>query len=576
MLALALWAALSPASAAPDPAAELAVSLIEGARAGAVPHTWLDKHVDPGPSGWTEVTQTRWRRAFEAGGPVHTALARSAGVAHVARWSERARVVLEGVPMLSLVIDESQDPPRVVALEPTTCVQCPEPERYARDLIADIRRRGELGSRLRPGIELDVVGYVASQRGLQQQRWSAYLERYLLSSQDVADRIAGAVVHGVDGETVRVRYADGRDDTWHTTWSDRNGWAIRYDHLATNSPLRMDGSVPRAWRRGGKDRQVRFDTWRPPGRSTADGMGHVLGTAIAGAFADPRDDTALVFALDADRSLSGVFRVDPATDQVLQRVRVPTFSTRPRWGHAPWYAQWALAASPKADRVAVATPGGVFDLALAHGTSARVGRWTSEATALAWSMEGEVIVGLHDRRLVRGERTTELGTVGHPIALHHSADGLGVVTSAGEVLVLNGADVLRETTVCEGEASGAAIRERDRTWLVACGPSASVRAALVPWIEGEVFGVPGRGSPFGGVAWSPTGDMALLPDGEGPPTTWHPALDRARLQVGTEPAVRAGFSPDGDQVWTITDQGELAWWALDVLRQPRPMATTTP
>lgn len=548
-----------------DPAAELVAEMVDRARAGRLTLSWALTHVDPGPQGWTTVTRERWARALVADGPLTRALARSRGIAHLAREGGLTHVILDGAPLLSVAVDE-RGSLRIVSLEPTTCLACDERTRFVQDLVADVRRRGTLLPRLRPGIDLDVSAYLLANPSIASQHWTADLDTYLAVDTRVAQLLATAVVTGHDDTTVSLRYADGRTDRWTVTWNDRIGWRVDYLGLAPNSPLRLEGDAAKAWRRTSTERAARLESWRPTTRMLPDGAGIRLGQEAVGAAIDLHTDTVVIAAVDVDASLSAVFRVDPAQGAVLDRLALPSFSSRPTLPGEGWFTGWPVALDATGTRVAVATPDGVFLADLKARTTERAHRPSSSATALTFDTDGGLRVALADGRVLTDQGTTTLDVHGAPVAIASDRHGWSLVTDAGEVWLVDHADGsprLRHTA-CAGQATSAAWRPRDGSWLVSCGPASPHGHEIVPWFPGylEVFGTQ-PGPPDGATAFSPDGMRYVTPapDGAGS-VLWNDRTDRPEVVLGRRPLHQAVFSGDGDHLLGVTRTGDVIWWDL--------------
>lgn len=562
------------AALAAEPVEPLIRELLDAARDDVLEVAWIQDHVDPGPQGWSELAERTWSRAFEPGAPVRALLQRAQGIAHVAHADAYTRVVLDSLPLLSVVLREvpSADGStslRITSFEPTTCVSCDERTRFVKDLVADVRRRGVLAPRLTPGLDLEVSTWVELHPDLAERRWTAILESYLHADGRVADLVGGAVVYGLEDDRVRLRYPDGRVDQWRVVWRDDLGWRIAYEALDAESPLRLDDDEVPAWRRVEEARATRLATWRPTGELTPDGAGRRIGEAAVGAAPTTLDDTVVMAAIALDRSVSAVFRVDPASGEVLDRIPLPVeddrHTMRPVEG---WATRWPFSVRPDGTHAAVAMPLGVFEVDLVARVATRVRTPRLPVTAMAWTPEHTLALAMSDGTIEIGTTTLHVDTVGKPLALHVGERGLSWVTDAGEVVRGEGDAPLQIRRVCDGTAAGADLRERDGRWLVACGAGATASHALVPWYDGEVelYGTEGQAGPVA-AGWSEDGDRYAIARPEGGVWLWNALHQRREAGFGTQPLQDVVFSADGEYLLGLTPSGDVIWWHVNTARR---------
>lgn len=569
VLVAALWAALAPtgtsvAHAAPDPAAELVADVLEQLPRG-ISRAWIEEHVDPGPSGWTDTALAAWADLLDAEGPLAKAVSAGADVVHVEPGSKGPLVVVDTSPPLAVQLAQLDDTLEIASIRATSCTDCAPRVRWARDLGLAVRHGVSLGDRLRPGLELDITAHLAANRALVGQKWSAFLDLYLHHDHAVAAAVGGAHVRGVRGEVVDVRYPDGRVDTWRIVPDPTMGWRLDYASLAPDSPLRLDGAEARRWRRDSTVRRVRADTWEAHG-ALADGLGRRLGEGATGLGVDVRDDTVIIAAIDLDQTLAGTFRVDPVDGAVTGRVDLPIHRQRVLLDGRPWHVRWPASLHPRADRFAVTTPDGVRVVDLTEGESRSAGAWPAEVTALGWRGD-EVVVALADRRLVAGADVVPLPSRGAPVAVHAVGDRFEVVTDAGEVVVAGDAPRIH-AEVCDGDAVAAARRPSDGTWAVLCGPTARAHHALIAVAEASPpRRVGDRGVAGGAIDWHPDGHHLVAPTVDGVMGLWRRADGDVVATFSTEPLHALAFSADGDHLAGLDPHGRVGWWSLPEIRQ---------
>ena len=527
--------------------------------AGGPSDAWLDAHVDPGPAGWTRDRRDAWVRALRPAGPLARTLARAGGILHTAtRGADHAVLVLDTAPRLLAVLAPDG---RVRHLRPTACDRCPEPERWVRDLLADLRAAGGHGTRLRVATDVEVSAHVRAHRALDANRWPALLDRRLRDDLALRQRIAGALVTGVRGDIVTLRYADGGEDAWTVTFDEGRG-RLDYAGLPDASPLRLSLDDARAWRGTALRSQVRTHTWTPSWRVRGDGVGVEIGHAAVGAVVDPHDDTVLIVTLDPDRTLSAVFRVDPWTRAVVDRIPLPPIQARRHLPVPGWTARWPVALRPDTRALAVLTPDGVRVVDLDDGTITEPDAYAGDATRLLWLGDGRLVLGTRDGAL---RLDGALHPLGDAAVLHLAQREDGVVEAVltdGAVVALDLADPAStavRAVVCDGDARSAARRPRDGTWLIACGPRARDAHALLPPFLSTPERVAGR--PDASIAaWGADGARYLAPAASGL-GVWNSSGGAPAVGLDARP-VSASFTPEGDRLVALLDDGTVVWWDL--------------
>ncbi len=572
ILATALWGVVAHAGeddVGRDPAADVVADLLQHAHDGSLDTAWIEAHIRPRPIGWSNTARTAWMHALAPEGPLTLALQRAGGIVHVSREEGPARVVVDGSPLLSFLVDTAAEP-LIVGVEPTTCSSCDERTRFVRDLLADIRRRGAIGQRLRVGVELDVGAWMEAHHELDDRHWAEWLDQWIRTDADVAEKLAEATVIDREGDLVRLRYADGAEDTWRVTWHGSSGWRIDYATLAESSAVRFSDDEALAWRKPETASDVTLRTWRSSSRTLADGAGRVVGQGAVGAAYDPWTGTVVLAVMSADRAASAIFRVDPSSGDVVGRTALPLFDADAAYPAGSWYRRWQFALAPDGQRAAVVTPDGVLIADLAAGTTSRLAKHPSRVTALAFAPDGTLVEGLSDSRLVWGADTWAFGDGGPVLAIHADRRALSVVTGHGEVWQVDRktGQSDRRWTACGGSATDAAFRERDGSWLVSCASGALRTHELVPWFRGDVYGWGSAGAGGGGTAWTGDGNHYAVPgpDGVGV-TVWDDLQNRPEVRLGLTPLRSATFDLGGAHLLGLTIEGDVVWWDLVAARR---------
>lgn len=552
-----------------DPVADVVAELLTRARDGSLDAAWIEAHIQPRPIGWTNTARTAWMHALAPDGPLTLALQKAGGIVYVSREEGPVRVVVEGSPLLSFLVDTTQTP-TIVGVEPTTCGACDERTRFVRDLLADVRRRGAIGQRLNVTMELDVKAWLDEHHELDDFHWAAGLDRWLHTDARVAERLAEATVLGRDGDVVRLRYADGVEDTWRVVWRAPGGWRIDYAGLSPESALAFSDSDADAWRKDQTAADVTLDTWRPTWRTLADGAGRVIGQGAVGAAYDTWTSTVVMAVVSTDRSASALFRVDPFSGVVLGRTPLPLFDEDAAYPAGEWYRRWQFALAPDGQHAAVVTPDGVLVSDLATGTTTRLAKHPSRVTALAFAPDGTLVEGLSDARLVWGSDTWAFGDAGPVLAIHADSRQVSVVTARGDVWQVDRKTGHNERrwTACGGKVTDAAFRERDGSWLVSCAPGAAHTHEVVPWFYGDVYAWAGTARGGAGTAWTGDGNHYAIPGPDGVGVeVWDDLHDRAEVRLGRVALRQVAFDIGGEHLLGLREDGDVVWWDLVAARR---------
>jgi hypothetical protein len=518
---------------------------------------------DPDPERWTE--------ALRDGGTLSATLEAGRGVAAVVAGPGYYRAVLETAPMLSVLVSNES---RVIGLEWTSCRACDEPRRFALDLIEDVRHRGVLGTRLQPGLEL-LLAETDTPSGSRVEHWTAMFSARLSVAQDIASLIANAVVIDQSGQLLRVRYPDGRTDTWEAQHTPR-GWALVYDALAEDSPLRLRTTEARRWRRISRRQEVAQASWEPSWASVDSGVGTVIGHHAVGASFGASPDAVVVVVLDIDRAHSAVFEVDTYTHEVLRSWELPVPADPVELRVGPWYKRWPTALSAERDRVLVATPEALWLLQLDTGELASLAEEVS-LSAVGFSDTGAPFWATHDGQLhLLGEAHFRFDLGAAPIAVQIEGDEAVAALADGRLIGwrLSTGESTGSRAVCGGALEGATPNPRDDAWLFACGVDAPYGFEVAAGLAGSAVAFELTGHAQGPAAWSADGRRVAVaaPLDEGDAVAvWDLLHGVPLLTVGHSPALSLRFSDDGERLLAVTEGGDVVLWNLRAARQRRPV-----
>lgn len=508
----------------------LVADLLERARVHALDRVWIDAHV-VAPS---DSAAARWRAALAPLGPLERTLAATVSAGAPELDPRGVRVALDATPPIDAIIVDRDGEARLLTLEASSCSHCDPRHRWVEGVIADVRRHGTLRDRLQPDLELLRSPETPLSRW---ETWAPLQEVHLRVDQDVARRIASARVLGTDADVVYLRYADGAEDRWRIVPSPR-GWGVSYDDLPATSPLVLGPVEARRWRRVGPRQEAAVATWGPswqPRYGAAVSVGHDV---LAGAF-QPGDDTVQLVVVDAVAPWAGVFRVDPAHQEVLERLAVPL----------PDYGRGArLVAGPGLARAAVGDDDAIV--------AAMGGVWRARA--------GEIVAlgraDTPDAIALGADAPAILRTEGSPrvLAGWREGDAEETVTADGVVHVLHDG-VATTWPTCGGRATAAARRASDGVWLVACDRGARATFALVSRPVVSHWGPDGGGGAV--AAWSTTGRWLVFDAPEGL-VVWDLLVQKPSLLLPVRDVVAASFRADDGALLTVDRRGEAMVWDL--------------
>jgi len=546
----------------PEAARSLIEQFLDRLRTGALDAAWLRRHLAPpthatGPDPrWID----RWLVRLSPDRPVGRTLRDEASPIVTLAGPNYQRVLLGPPPALSAVVVAGPHGPALAELSWTTCALCSEPARFVADLLDDVTRRGRLGGRLLPGVELDVTA-MTRQAG---SDWVGMLVQHHTAGGRLATALRGAHVCGEEGATIQVCLEGGVVDTWQVSW-EAGRYRVDYDALAPDSPVRMSRREEIRWRAPGRGRSVALDDWEPSFASIGPEIGLDIGYGAVDAWFDPRDGTVLILLMDLDRVLAGIARVDPQTRQVVERWPLALVDDRARLDIDDWASLWLGELSDDGRHLAIHSPGRIWRIALESRSANMLGRGRASFVGWAASTDGDpdLLVGRPDGLWVfRGVNPLSRMRLPSPVLAAWSREDEGAaVCENGSVLQLP--EDSTSDRVCCGRVADAAVLPAQGTLLAACAAPCDVAATLLR-AGADPVDLPGAGSDLFGAAISPDGRWITTgqasPDGS--LILWSVQEGRpvARLPVG--PVRRARFSPDGSTVLTIEAEGRVSWWPL--------------
>lgn len=558
------WLAFVPAHAAPATPSALADALLTATRHGQIDDTWVRAHIEP----TDDADVARWADLLAPERPIEATLRGCRGVVTVDAPSAAgtaSAVRLDCDPPLVLFAAPADDGWRLRSLGLAGCLECGAHEAFVRGLIAEVGRRGHLGGRLMPGVELitDADG--------RWDYWSATIAARQHADHTVAREIGGATVVSVEDDVVRLRYPNGLEDLWRIVPGPR-GWAVSYDDLPSSSPLHLAALEARRWRRPSWRAETALSTWEPVWQAQGE-LSLTVGPFIEALAVHPADDTIVAVLVDRAVPMVAVVELDPSIRAVVQRrllpvpdlddVAEPTVRVRVR-----------VATDPTTRKVAVAARTRLFVVDLDAGTTTDLGK-AREVEALAWGPGGPWWIDGDHRLHAPPDQVASHPPLGQVLALHVDADRIEVLQADGVRLTWRRAapEIVERAETCgEVGATHAALRPDDDGWLVACAPGAPS-----PWVTLRDPGgtvEPGPADGAGPLAGSGRRVALVAPQAsDGSVLIWDRMTERPEVLLpGPHPSGLV-WSADGDALWVIGPDGTAVAWDLAAARRAHAVRT---
>ena len=551
-----LWVAMGLAEEQAPPLPAVVADLLEAASQHVLDEGWLARQpLNPA---------LNWEEALRPTGPVLRTLSQHEGVARIDRMPDAVLVALQTDPGLVATVDSAGT---LLELQVTTCPTCAPAERFVRDLIADIKRRGTLGARLVPGLELDVASHLAANPSLGGQHWSASVETYFHLDRDLAHMLGNVTLDRVDEQVILVTYPDGTQDWWEPVWRGQR-FMLNYASLSPDSPLRLSSADARRWRRRSHRQSQYFETWRPPRRTDAKANGQLLGTSVIDAWYMPEDDTVWMAVFDYDRTAALLARVEPVTRELLEKQRLPSLPSSGILLLRDWFRRHHAKPADSGQDLGLVLHHDLMTYDLDTQRTSKVA-WVSEISTLSW--------GRHEHRntLLASEVNGTLHLVspegytarhGAPLVWVDLDDGvLTRLSTRGDLLrapisALDQPPLARG--VCAGHPTDAGLRPSDGLIAVTCGPEAPHQIEIHSIRQRTPRVVGSTGLKGTGVAFSPDDRWLATPAPEGGLHLWDTATWNVVQHLGHATLSSVMFSPDGQHLLAVFEDG-MAWtWPL--------------
>ena len=486
------------------------------------------------------------------------------------------RVLFDGAAPLSVVVNTTHgNEPTIRTLELTSCQTCSEQERFVEDLIWR-SKLGVDGPILVPSFDLSLTRFLEENPDYS-SHWVAMLQTRNHKGKLTEYLLEGATLLESEDGQIRVQYTDGFVDTWEVLYEDYQ-WALDYNSLALDSPLRMARRDMWRWRDPSELQKWALLRWRPTWTTVNDNLGMHIGSNAIGSAIDPLDQSVLIAVLDMDRVLAGIIRVDPYGHKVTQRIPTKAPSTRTSLPIDHWYERWFFEVSPDRTSAVLYLPSRLWQVDLTSGTL-RLLESAKNVSVVAIGTAGR-----DDQNLVAAATSTHIAVYGGEalqhlpipapiIALAFSHQGLVAVSSEGQTLEypLDGSPpFIAGTACCDNLIGEAAVHPSGDEVLLSCQPGCGrgwERTSLEGAAPVYVEGVPTQP---GGLSWSPSGDRFVTGSSTGGLVLWD-AVENRPLAEFHPPGrtLETHWTSDGSALITRNSDGDVYWWSVDQLQTKR-------
>ncbi|MCP4807326.1 MAG: hypothetical protein GY884_18435 [Proteobacteria bacterium] len=546
----------------PDRATELVREVQSRAAADQLDAAWVRQAMQP--SALDDLPPAARRSYYHelevslAGG-LGDALAAGSAVAGVVHGPDYVRVVLEGEPAVTAVVRQESGRPVIERFEPSVCSLCPEPERFVRELLADVQSGRP---RLLVGVDMKYEPDTTRSWGFawNTRNTDAGYLRWVLDGAEVV----GSDVRGVD-----VALAQ-QTETWPVVYRDGR-WQLVYEDLPEDSLLRLGEDGLKVWN---SDRHVARQAvawWVPVMEQRAQGL--LLADEVRFVAPRPFQGDLLVYVQDLERSVALVALVDPETGDVARRIGLPTLSKRENHDPETWNDLFVGALSDDGKRLAIGAHRRLWIVDVGRGEVVRTLYDVGGVTALDWSDDGERLA-VGDQRGVMVLSGTTLDksrrhwaeTLSPVEGVVLASDTTWMVQEDGLVVELDAE--LRPTgrtrEACCGGVRGVETDPRNGDLLVGCDGSCDP-AWLWRW-DGQdesaarMIADEGFCATAGTISVAPSGDLLVGPVADGGAALWTVRDEQLVTRFGAGALTQVAW--DDERVYGLDARGRAWSWEL--------------
>ncbi len=502
-------------------------------------------------------------------------LAGRSAVLGVVEGPDYLRVVMQGSPWTTVVVSGGQEA-RIRTLEMSTCGLCEEPERFVRDLLVDVRVRGDGSHRLLPGVELELGAHLNGDVERATEWLAAWQARHVTAGY-TRWLLEQAHVAGSAGSWVEVAWGD-ESEQWPLVYVGGR-WQVEYGALEEHSRLKLSWADVELWKDYQYLEAARVRWWLPLWWEQSGGT--LVAKDLLFVAPRPAQGDLLVYSHDVGRRFAHLALLDPDSGEVLGAFELPTLPERMYMPLGAWRGLFRFAVSPSGTLFAVAVHDRLWVVESDTGKVVHSQQELAGAGALAFSSDGKTLAvaerysgGIRLLDVAAGFAMVNRTRVwpANVQSLMPSEEGWLILLADGRVRRVAHRELSRvlgpDERVCCGRVSEVAQRARTGGLVVACAEPCE-GGSLWLWdpMEGSqpaALGEAGRPPGFGAMAVDHTGEWLVSPLAEGTKGSVLLSMDEpARyFEFGDEPLLQACWGPTGDAVWGVDDLGRAWKWTL--------------
>jgi len=547
-------------------------------------HEWIRAHFeacDPDLVGevLAQANLSRVSQEFALGQRLHRGVVSgSRAILGVVEGPDYHRVVLQGSPWTTVVVSGA-DVHRIRTVEISSCGLCEEPERFVRDLLVDVRSRGDGTHRLLPGKELYVSSLIAGV-GEREAEWLAAWQARNVTAGYTRWLLHHARVAGSSGSLVELTWGKHAEE-WRLLYQ-KGRWVLDYEALPEQSRLRLSREDLASWQDHEHVAALRAKWWLPTWRKQADKT--LISRDLLYAVPRPAQGDLLVYGHDVGRRFAHLGLLDSESGEVLGSFALPTLPERVYMPLDSWRELFRFSLSPDGTLFAVAAHDRLWVIQTDTGEVLHRLQGLAGAGALAFSQDGRLLavaekysgaIALLDveQEFLRVEQARYFPA--NVQDLLSSEEGWLILLSDGRIRRVGMRSLLSplepDKRLCCGAVSAVTRRVRTGGVVVSCAEAceSGILWTWEPMEHGEATALAagGREPASGPLAVDQTGGWLVRPLPSESSAAVVVSLDGApgQLQFGDQPLIQVQWDPTGQAVWGVDVYGRAWKWPVSRL-----------